>query len=302
MEGQRAPEPSCTSLDSMGAASEYLELLRRSLVGSTTLFSEVRLNDSFAHRNARDSGLLSNSGYMRMRNLQCLLQDLDERHVRGELVEAGIWRGGVVVFMAGYARTFNASISRRVWGFDSFIGLPDKASGVRDPARDRGWVQGRKSDFAVTQERVRRHVDGFGLGAGVELVEGWFKDSMPRQRRALKRRGGIALLRIDGDLHSSTTQALELLYPLLNIGGWVVIDDWILTGARQAALEFRARHRITSPISYHGGWLVYPVARWRKEEYSRYMYRGGRARGPRAGGGEEDALGAMSRFGALENN
>jgi O-methyltransferase len=47
----------------------------------------------------------------------------------------------------------------------------------------------------------------------------------------------IALLRLDADLYSSTKTCLEHLYPQVVRGGWVIVDDWNLSGCRQAVNE-----------------------------------------------------------------
>jgi hypothetical protein len=46
----------------------------------------------------------------------------------------------------------------------------------------------------------------------------------------------IALLRLDGDLYESTRIAM-FLYPLVSKGGWVICDDYQLSGARKAVHE-----------------------------------------------------------------
>ena len=43
---------------------------------------------------------------------------------------------------------------------------------------------------------------------------------------------GIAFLRLDGDLYRSTKVCLDHLLPLVSPGGWVIGDDFGLTGAR----------------------------------------------------------------------
>ena len=45
------------------------------------------------------------------------------------------------------------------------------------------------------------------------------------------------MLRLDGDLYESTKVCVEHLYPKLAIGGWVIVDDWNLDGARKAVQE-----------------------------------------------------------------
>lgn len=258
--------PSCSTLDADGAASDYLELMRRTLVGATTLFSTVKLYEkpgSFLQRNPRNAGLLANSGYLRMRNLQCLMQDVRDSEVPGEFVECGIWRGGAVIFMAGFVQAYN--LSRTVWGFDSFMGVPSVRSNVRDKINDKGWEHNETLDLSISRAQVDSHIDNYDLNHRIHLVPGWFKDSLHTQQETLASRGGIALLRVDGDLYSSTMQTLTLLYPLVNLGGWVVLDDYAVTESRDATTAYRKAHNITEPITFHTGHpFVYPVARWQK--------------------------------------
>lgn len=254
-------DPSCSTLDGGGAASDYLELTRLSLVGATSLFSPVVLKEDARRPNARTSGILINSGYLRARNLQCLLQGIRDSEVPGEFVECGVWRGGMVIFMASFVQAFN--LSRTVWGFDSFMGVPSRSSGLRDKAHDRLPFL----HLAVSQAQVDSHVRQFGLTRHVRLVAGWFNRSitLTGQQAALRRRG-IALLRVDGDLYSSTMQVLVRLYPLVSRGGWVVLDDWAVPEARAAIGDYRRAHNITEPITFHTGLpMRYAVARWQKK-------------------------------------
>ena len=237
--------------------------MRRSLVGATALFSNVTLHQSSPPRGqARASGILINSGYLRMRNLQCLMQHVRDSGVPGDFVECGIWRGGAVLFMASFVQAYN--LSRTVWGFDSFMGVPSVSSGVRDVVNDRGW-RDNNTDLTVSLAQVRSHMDTYNLKHRIRLVPGWFKDSIPTQQGTFARRGGIALLRIDGDLYSSTMQVLTLLYPLVSLGGWVVLDDYSVPESRRATTAYREAHGITEPITFlTGSPFVYPVARWQK--------------------------------------
>jgi hypothetical protein len=48
------------------------------------------------------------------------------------------------------------------------------------------------------------------------------------------------VLRLDGDLYESTISALHFLYPLLAIGGAVIVDDFTgWYGCRSAVLDYR---------------------------------------------------------------
>jgi len=73
---------------------------------------------------------------------------------------------------------------------------------------------------------------------------------------------------MDADLYSSTTEILTYLYPRVEPGGFIIVDDWQLP-ARQAAEDYRREHGITAPVmpvegaSHNGGPLS---AFWRKEK------------------------------------
>jgi O-methyltransferase len=74
----------------------------------------------------------------------------------------------------------------------------------------------------------------------VHLVKGKVEDTIPRTIP-----GPIALLRLDTDWYQSTKHELEHLYPLLQPGGVLLIDDYgHWQGARQAVDEYFASIRV----------------------------------------------------------
>jgi hypothetical protein len=69
--------------------------------------------------------------------------------------------------------------------------------------------------FACAPPRIR----------GVEIVEGYYKDSLTP---ALARRvGRVSLASVDCDLHSSTLCALRWLTPLLGTGSLLLFDEFL---------------------------------------------------------------------------
>jgi O-methyltransferase len=56
-------------------------------------------------------------------------------------------------------------------------------------------------------------------------------------------------MRLDGDMYESTIQALEVLYPKLSPGGFVIVDDYgALESCRQAVEDFRTAGGIGEPL------------------------------------------------------
>ena len=181
-------------------------------------------------------------GLRRLDNLQACIGDVLDRSVPGDLIEAGVWRGGATIFMRAMLNV-RGDTSRRVWVADSFRGLPKPDP--RHPA-DAKTDMSMVSELAVSLDIVKHNFARYGLLADqVRFLEGWFRDTLPTAPIE-----GLSILRLDGDLYESTTDALTALYSKLSVGGYVIVDDYRIPalGCRQAVDEFRAERHIVDPI------------------------------------------------------
>jgi hypothetical protein len=182
------------------------------------------------------------SGIARLNNIQFAVETVLKEGIAGDLLEAGVWRGGAVILMKAVLRAHGIT-DRIVWAADSFRGLPPP-----DPAsypHDAGLDLYQFPILAVPLERVRQNIMRYGLlDDRVRFLEGWFRDTLsqaPIQQ--------LAVLRADGDLYESTFQILSALYPKMAAGGFVIIDDYVnIAACRQAVDDYRQAHRITAPI------------------------------------------------------
>ncbi len=93
------------------------------------------------------------------------------------------------------------------------------------------------------------------------FLKGYFSDTLPPAIAA----GTVSKLcgiRLDGDTYESTVTALEPLYPLLQSGGFVIVDDYhSFDECKRAVDEYREAHGITSAIHKIDKLAVY----WVKE-------------------------------------
>lgn len=129
-----------------------------------------------------------------------------------------------------------------MWLADSFAGLP-APDASRYPADERGqhhlWTE-----FVATRSEVEEIFRRYGLlDEQVRFLEGRFKDTLPNA--PIER---LAVLRLDGDMYESTTQALESLYDRLSPGGFVIIDDYWLEPCKKAVHDFRTARAIADDI------------------------------------------------------
>ncbi len=178
-----------------------------------------------------------------------LARSVIERGIPGDFVECGVFGGAQVAVMARAIMDNPESFAvshkqlRRVHLFDSFQGVP--AAGPHDIDFACG---GHKAGVSVCSlDAVKQHMKEWGIPDELLVYHpGWFADTMHKMFAiqqaygVIKKRQGIALLRLDGDLYESTRTCLEYLYPMLSPGGWLIVDDYGLDGARKAVSEYFA--------------------------------------------------------------
>jgi O-methyltransferase len=108
----------------------------------------------------------------------------------------------------------------------------------------------------ASQREVTDNFSAFDLlDDGVRFLPGLFADTLPEAPVAQ-----IALLRMDGDLYTSTLDVLHALYDRVVPGGYVIVDDYALAPCRQAIDEFRAERGITDPVER----INWTIVHWRK--------------------------------------
>lgn len=157
-----------------------------------------------------------------------------DQSLMGDWVETGTWRGGASLLAAVVQRTAmqtpacGTPVKRSIWLADSFEGLPpaaaneNKVDGYKknmDPPGSYAFEGGLES---VKQLFVDHGfaVDGSGE-VPIYFLKGWFEHTLPDSTIQ-----DIAVLRLDGDMYTSTLQALFALYRRVRVGGYVIIDDY----------------------------------------------------------------------------
>lgn len=178
-----------------------------------------------------------------------------ERGIAGDFVECGVYAGAQAAIMAKAVMEHLCSDQdprgiecipgfRRVHLFDSFAGIP--APGEHD--HELAANVGGESSCSVAD--VKANMKRWGIPDELLVYHaGLFADTVPSAmvpfagKKYVER---IAVLRLDGDLYDSTKVCLEHLEPLVSRGGWVIVDDFNLTGCRKAVLE----HGIPAPIYF----------------------------------------------------
>ena len=232
----------------------YLEVVRRTL----TLGAFPSPQDSTPSPGA----IIGWDAEARMKLMGDLACDVINRGVEGDFVEAGVYRGGMSLFLTAMLHALDEP-NRQVWAVDSFSGCPQPDEiGDSRFANGPTWLDDARwgGRYACSLKQVRAHFAEFGLlnSGHIEFVVGLFHETLPDLPV-----DKIALLHVDADMYSSTAEAFEHLYPKLTDGGYVVCDDYGLPEARHAVQASRARLGIKGPI--HIAATRWPIAYWRRQ-------------------------------------
>lgn len=221
--------------------SLYLDLMESALTGM--LFADPSFAGNY-DADIREIGgdwpkfAVTMIGLKRLHQLRLACEDVLTRDVPGSFVECGCWRGGAGIMMRAVLLACNGNW-RPVKLFDSFEGLPPPTHPV-----DADLDLHTKPELAVSLEEVAANFARYGLlDYHVQLIKGWFKDTLPKFAATGER---ISILRLDGDMYSSTMESLEALYPMLSVGGYCIVDDYgAMHQCRRAVEEYRTAHGIT---------------------------------------------------------
>ncbi len=151
-------------------------------------------------------------------------QRLVDRHGHdavGDYLEFGVYQGNSLI-QAHRALAEEGLEHVRLFGFDSFAGLPDTAEseGV--------WSNGQyRADVEFTRQRLGDH----GVQAErTVLVPGFFADTLTDAAREAHGLEQAGVIMIDCDLYSSAKEALAFCEPLIGAEAVVLFDDWHSAG------------------------------------------------------------------------
>lgn len=142
----------------------------------------------------------------------------------GSILEFGVYRGTTINQLAGIFP------DRQIYGFDSFLGLPEKWKGFHFS----------KENFSCEGLKPK-------VKSNVVLVQGWFDKTLPEFMTT--HREPLALAHIDCDIYSSTVTVLDCIAPALQAGSVLVFDEFFnypgfMRHEYKAFFEFVERHQI----------------------------------------------------------
>ena len=188
---------------------------------------------------------------------------VSKARIEGHIVECGVWKGGSMK-AAAHKLMQHQDTDRTLWLYDTFEGMSAPTDLDRDlfgkSASEQLAASGRSSAVAAyspLDEVKATMATTHYPSSRIKYVQGKVEDTIPSDMP-----DKIALLRLDTDWYESTKHELVHLFPRLQPGGVLIIDDYgHWQGARRAVDEYFAEQGQTvllHRIDYSGRMLIKP--------------------------------------------
>lgn len=160
--------------------------------------------------------------------------------IQGDFAECGVWKGGSVMMIASMLSAAGIT-DRKIYLYDTFEGMakPGDEDGDWEKAEwEKNKINDQLNKWCLSPlEEVQANMATTGYPReNIVFIKGKVEQTIPGTIP-----GKLALLRLDTDWYESTRHELYHLYPLLEKGGILIIDDYgAWPGARKAVDEYFA--------------------------------------------------------------
>jgi O-methyltransferase len=171
-----------------------------------------------------------------------------QNQVPGDFVECGVWKGGSSMMIAKVLQSLGVT-NRTIWMYDTYEGMTEPTKEDRDYTGEDAvhlLNTAEKSDsnsvwcYSALEE-VQLNMQKTGYPAElIKYIKGKVEETIPGAIPV-----SIALLRLDTDWYASTYHEMNHLYPLLQVKGVLIIDDfghW--EGAKKAILQYFSENKL----------------------------------------------------------
>lgn len=135
--------------------------------------------------------------------------------IKGDFVECGVWRGGNGFAAAAVFKALRSD--KKSYLFDNYEGYQKFEKDTADYITWNANIAG----FRV--EDVKKRFVDYGINENVNYIKGDIFESLNDSENLPDE---ISILRLDTGSYESTIYELEILYPRLNRGGVLLLDDY----------------------------------------------------------------------------
>ena len=166
--------------------------------------------------------------------------------IEGDIVECGVWKGGSMMLVAKMLKKVN--LIKTLYLYDTFEGMTnpgefDYASNLKKNKNNHASMLIKRDSNLLCLSSLDEVMNNlFSTNyekSRINFIKGDVKDTLQRDTPS-----NISLLRLDTDWYESTLIELNTLYPKLNKGGIIIIDDYeSWEGCKKAVDEYFKFHK-----------------------------------------------------------
>jgi O-methyltransferase len=152
--------------------------------------------------------------------------------IQGDFVECGIFKGGSAMMMAFMlTEQLQSQKNQKIWMYDTFEGMANVSKFDEN-------IDNQKAFIELDKIKKKENSNDIWAYSSLNYVKNNLKKTNINENKLIYIKGlveetlhktkpeRIALLRLDTDFYESTKIELELLYPLLQKGGILIVDDY----------------------------------------------------------------------------
>ena len=172
-------------------------------------------------------------------------------HIRGDFVECGVWRGGnsiVALYILNKLKS-----KKKLWMYDTFAGMTEPTN--NDFENHTGQLAINEFKLKSSEnynewcyasiDDVKNNIKNYQKNIDVKFVKG---DILQTLKINSNIPNDISVLRLDTDWYESTKLELEILFPRLQKGGVILIDDYGHWGGCKKAVDEYFSKSLSKPL------------------------------------------------------
>jgi hypothetical protein len=195
-------------------------------------FSSIKNNQFYEFYNICNKESL-NVSKERFLSLYQSVNYIYKNKVEGDLVECGVFMGGSAMMMCYAMNEFKKinDNNKKLWLYDTYEGMANPSiydenilnQNATKELNNIKKTKNKKDIWAYSPlSYVKKNIQKTNIkNENVLFIKGLVEETLIAQKPKK-----ISLMRLDTDFYESTKKELEELYPLLEVGGIIIIDDY----------------------------------------------------------------------------
>lgn len=187
--------------------------------------------------------------YTHLEYLENIINVINKENIDGSIVECGVWKGGCCMWMLYCQKKHN--MIRKIYLYDTFEGMTLPDSEKDDPEALN--IYNKTINKHYNRNYDKWHGENKWAYAPIDYVKNNIKFINYNENNIIYVKGDvcttldndsnlpskISILRLDTDWYNSTKKELDVLFPLVSVNGYIIVDDYYTwKGSKVATDEF----------------------------------------------------------------